>query len=100
MPTDFDGLPAADLVTRGIEDAREGIPSIPALLVSIAPTRLRSLGVDVKVLSTEPEHALYERLCADNVSDPYARYNSLVRELDSFMEALSMRTNRVRNHRA
>lgn len=94
---DLEGLPGAAMVIRGIRDAEQGIASAEALVVSVAPTRLKSLGLDVVVAAEKPEHALYERLCQDGVADPYARYNALLRELGSFMEALAVRRRSLRH---
>ena len=37
--------------------------------------------------TTDREIALYEHLCSSGVDDAYARYNALLRELTSFLEA-------------
>lgn len=47
-------------------------------------------------LPKEPELALYAKLVEDGASDPYTRYNALLRELDSFLEALEGRRRRER----
>ena len=89
------GLPGATLVERGLADAHRGVWSAEALLLAVAPSRLRGLGIDVpEPLPADPELALYTRLQHDGVEDPYARYNALLRQLDSFLEALTARRRR------
>ncbi len=88
-------LPGATLVERGLADARRGVWSAEALLLAVAPSRLRQLGIEVpEPLPSDPELALYARLQREGASDPYARYNALLRELDSFLEALTARRRR------
>lgn len=101
MPTDIAGLPGAELVRDGLRDQRDGATTIAQLVVSLVGTRLRGAGLmlDVPVESAagDAEHALYRALEADpTVSDPYYRYNSLKRELDSFLAALEARQRRAR----
>ena len=89
------GLPGEPLIRRGLADAREGAWTPEALLIAIAPTRLRELGLEVPdELPRDAELALYARLQADGEDDPYARYNALLRELGSFLEALESRRRR------
>lgn len=95
MP-DLTGLPGAENVERGVRDLHTGNITAEALLVSMAPTRLRELGIviDNEVeLPQEPEIALY-RLLGKKHDDPYYRYNALRRELDSFIAALQSRESR------
>ena len=99
MTVDFDGLPGAERVLKGVEDLNRGVRSIEALLVAAAPQRLRENGIDLHedaLLPIEPELALYEALGAESDEDPYPRYNALRRELDSFMNALEARLSRAR----
>ncbi len=99
MTIDFDGLPGAERVLKGVEDLHRGIRSIEALLVAAAPQRLRECGLEIRddaSMLTEPELALYEALGAESDGDPYPRYNALRRELDSFMNALEARLTRAR----
>jgi hypothetical protein len=42
-------------------------------------------------LPADAELELYRTLCASGVRDPYGRYNSLLRELVSFEQALEHR---------
>ena len=96
-PDDLTGLPGAEWIRRGLTEAREGRWTAEALAVAVAPTRLRALGLDVAGdLPQDVEIALYMRLHRDGVDDPYARYNALLRELDSFIEALEGRRRRER----
>lgn len=96
-PNVLEGLPGADWVLRGLTDARADRWSAEALAVAVAPTRLRGLGLDVPTdLPEAPELALYASLQHAGVDDPYGRYNAMLRELDSFIEALEGRRRRER----
>ncbi|NOY92606.1 MAG: hypothetical protein GXP55_15550 [Deltaproteobacteria bacterium] len=89
------GLPGAERALRGLADARDGIWSAEALVIAMAPTRLRQLGLEVPHdLPSDAELALYAQLARDGVADPYARYNALLREFDSFLESLTARRRR------
>ena len=84
------GIPGEHLVRQGFSDLRRGQFTIPACLVSIAKTRLCSSGVfdcAALVFVPDPEHELY-RLLRQEGGDAYSRYNSLLRELVSFCQAL------------
>lgn len=97
---DLDGLPGAALVHRGLEDLVRGTRSAEALTVALASGRLRRCGFDLpeeSALSNERELALYALLVARGEPDPYARYNALRRELDSFLEALESRLRRAQD---
>ncbi len=88
------GLPSAHLVERGIEDLRTGILSEEALLVIIAAPRLRFLGLripDTTPLETDAEISLYRKLVAEGRADAYSYYNSLIRAIVSFSQALEGR---------
>lgn len=97
--TDLAGLPGAALVRRGLEDLAERRLSVEALTVAIASERLRRLGIGLAPaeLPRDRELALYAALRARHEvgTDAYARYNSLRRELDSFLEALEARRRRA-----
>ena len=90
---DLTGLPGEHLVRRGQQDLVAGEVTIAAMVVSVASDRLRSLGVDLQALpesAASPrqcEMTLYELLLDAQVKDPYSRYNALLRELGSFLEA-------------
>ena len=93
-PPSFEGLPGAELVQQGLAELDSGRVGIYALLLAAATTRLRELGVPVPLSAKdieEPEMSLYSELCKSMTGpgdDPYYRYNSLRRELDSFISTL------------
>ena len=95
MAAELDGLPGAELVRVGVAARARGERTVAALVVSLAPTRLTAVGVEVPVVDGWPEEvelALFEALRADpSVDDAYARYNALRRELDSFLAAAEHR---------
>ncbi len=95
---DLEGLPGAELVRRGLEDLSRTPLSAEALTLSIASTRLRRLGIELPeeaMFPTDRELALYALLCEDGKNDPYFRFNSMKRALDSFVEALEARRRRT-----
>ncbi len=97
---DLECLPGAELVRRGLEDLSRKRLSAEALTLSLASTRLRRLGIELPDEGTFPadrELALYALLCADGEDDPYFRFNSMKRALDSFVEALEARRRRREN---
>lgn len=89
---DLGGLPGARRVERGVRDLNEGRLSTEALLVAVAASRLRALGLGVrKALPEDPDLALYASLRDHPSGDPYYRYNALRRELDGFISAAEAR---------
>jgi hypothetical protein len=94
----IEDLPGAELVLQGLADLREGRwPTVGALLVAIARPRLLALGLDVPSIpeqAAEHELALYRELRAAGSGDAYSRYNSLLRRLVSFEQALEQRVYR------
>lgn len=94
MKTDdlISGLPGETLVRQGLADLKSGKNTAPACLVNIARTRLSNAGLlERSAPSTpEPELQLY-RLLRREDGDAYSRYNSLLRELISFEQALDHR---------
>jgi hypothetical protein len=92
------GLPGEPLVRQGLADLRSGKPTAPAWLVSIARARLGQAGLlfPATPVAPEPELQLY-RLLRREGGDAYSRYNSLLRELISFEQALDRRTSRRSN---
>src|SRR5690242_2828421 len=86
------GLPGELLVRQGLADLRSGKETAPAFLVSIARSRLGNAGLLDSSTPTapEPELQLYRLLCREG-GDAYSRYNSLLRELISFEQALDRR---------
>ena len=91
---ELDGFPGGDLVRQGIADLRRGATTVPGCLVRIARTRLQYAAIIPKdvvfEISTEPERDLYRLLLAEP-GDAYSRYNSLIRELVSFENAVDSR---------
>ncbi len=77
-------LPGANLVARGLDDLRQGIETIEALLVAIGRPRLVRLGFEVPIRYEEPEVRLYERLAEEHPDSAHSRYTALVRRLVSF----------------
>jgi len=90
----YAGLPGADLVAEGVRDLAAGVESVPALLVSVAASRLTAVGLEVAVPSGRPAHRLYDLLAADNPRTAHSRYNALVGRLASFARAAERATAR------
>jgi hypothetical protein len=86
---DWDALPGGALVRRGVEDLDRGEVTDASLLVSLAATRLRSLGVELHDPTSDADHRLWELLAEDDVDGAHGRMNALVRELVSFERALA-----------
>lgn len=82
-------LPGGAIVEEGLRDFAEGRQTISACLVEIARGRFARAGF-MSVEAAPPQIAaelrLYRLLRLEG-SDPYSRYNALVRELDSFAAA-------------
>ena len=85
---DTAALPGGDLVEHGVADLAAGVESVEALLVSLAATKLRRLGLDVPPALEDPELRLYQLLAADGEDTAHGRYNALVRRIVSFERAL------------
>jgi hypothetical protein len=86
----FDSLPGAELVEKGLDDLAGGVRSAAALLVAIGAPRLRELGVEVPACPVEkPEHALYALLAESAGNAAHSQYNALIRRLVSFERALA-----------
>ncbi|HEX2085338.1 MAG TPA: hypothetical protein VHF89_06625 [Solirubrobacteraceae bacterium] len=84
----FDGAPGADLVAAGLDDLARGRETAEALLVCMARTRLRSVGVEVPAVAVDhPSHRLYDLLAEDDPLTAHGRFNALVRRLASFARA-------------
>jgi hypothetical protein len=87
------GLPGEALLRKGLDDFQSGRCTVAACLVMIARPRLVEAGLisvhGADVIS-EPERELY-RLLRQQESDAYSKYNSLIRELVSFEQALDHR---------
>jgi len=100
MP-DLQGLPGSERVRQGLADLQAGRPSVEALWLAAAATRLRFLGLPVPAaprLPEEPEIGLYKALGTES-EDPYYRYNALRAELDSFLEGLEARVGRTQERK-
>jgi hypothetical protein len=94
---DVGGLPGEWLVRKGLADLAKGELTPEALTLSLATQRLGRLGIEIRThaaLPRERELALYAALTAAGVGDPYSRYNALIRELGSLLEALERRVRR------
>ena len=89
---DFDTLPGGDLARQGLDDLSAGRASEYALLVLLARPRLIALGLPVpepcQPISGLVSHALYDYLADRYGPDAYSRYNSLLRRMASFAQAL------------
>lgn len=88
---DLGALPGGDLVMQGLRDLHAGAETAAALLVEIARPRLEAAGVKVprsEAGRTDAELRLYAQLVADGADDPYGRYNSMLRRLQSCEAAL------------
>ncbi len=90
-PEVFDGLPGADLIQKGLLDARAGRETVESLLIEIAQPRLRWIGLSVPYFHEQPldaEMRLYHLLGREFGPEAYGQYNSLLRRLSSFNRAL------------
>jgi hypothetical protein len=88
MP-ELTGLPGAELVRQGLADLDSGIETVPALLVTMARSRLRRLGIPVPTRDLpDAELRLYRALCQEDPAAAYGRYNALLRRLVSLARAL------------
>jgi hypothetical protein len=87
-------LPGSELILPGLEDLAQGKnDTIGALLIAIASIRLTKAGLDIpKVpLAAEPEITLYDNLQGDR-DDAYSYYNALLNSLNSFCNALELKS--------
>lgn len=80
-------LPGHELVLAGLADLADGRETECAMLVAMASTRLRALGIDVPPsIATRPSHRLYE-LISERGAGAHSRYNALVARMVSFARA-------------
>jgi hypothetical protein len=87
----LDQLPGAELIRRGLEDARSGRLSVERCLVEIARPRLERSGLlEPAPHRLDSEIQLYH-LLGQETPNPHGRYKSLLRELVSFEHALDHR---------
>jgi hypothetical protein len=80
-------LPGGALVKQGAEDLNAERESVEALLVSIGAPRLRSVGIELSLPITSPEHKLYALLAREKGDAAHSAYNALIRRLVSFERA-------------
>ena len=98
---DLRGLPGEALVRAGLSDLAAGLYTPAALTLCTASDRLLQLGIELPALprgaalARQCELALYEKLVESGESDAYGRYNALLREFVSFLEAAEGRRRRV-----
>ncbi len=81
-------LPGKDLVASGIAALERGEHTIEALLVALARTRLRAIGLEIPEAADsikEPNLALYAAVCESGGG--HSQYNALQRRLTSFARA-------------
>ena len=98
---ELEGLPGEALIRAGLSDLVAGRVTPSALTLSTASDRLRELGIELPALppgaavARQCELALHDKLVQTGEVDPYARYNALLRELTSFLEAAEGRRRRA-----
>lgn len=92
--SDLQGYPEGALIASGLRDHAEGKVSVGSCLVAIARSGFRARGLlcDADTPGclfriAEPEHRLYALLGQVPGTDPYSRYNALLRGLSSFLRA-------------
>lgn len=83
-----DFLPGADLVCKGIADLNCGIVTEESALVSIGAHRIRRAGIEVPAGIPDPEGRLYAMISRTHGNGAHSYYNSLIRRLVSFEQAL------------
>ncbi|MEO8500766.1 MAG: hypothetical protein ABI565_07610 [Vicinamibacteria bacterium] len=83
----MDGLPGAELITKGLADLARGEETVESLLVSIGGPKLRSLGLEFTERFENPEHRLYFLLGQQHGDNAHGQYNALVRRLVSYERA-------------
>jgi hypothetical protein len=81
------GLPAAELIEKGLADLAEGAAMVESLLVSVGAPRLCMLGFELEPPFEDAEERLYLLLAASEPCGAHARYNAPVRRLVSFERA-------------
>ncbi len=82
-------LPGGDLIVTGLNELRQGLETVPSLLVSIGAPRLRRLGYAVPPGLPEPEQRLDALHAREHGAAAHSRYNALIRRLVSFERAAS-----------
>jgi hypothetical protein len=87
---DWSDLPLGEAMKQGLHDVEHGIESVEAQLVWIGRYRMMDVGLVVPLPPPSPisaEERLYY-LLGETEAEPYGRYNSLKRQLTSFLRAL------------
>jgi len=89
-------LPGEELVEQGLADLTQGRKTDCAWLVLIANPRLRRLGISITVPDwPRPyEHQLYARLEERLGDGAHSHYNSLLRRMASYAQALEQEQSR------
>ncbi len=81
-------FPGADVIVEGLADLARGEETLASLLVSIAPSRLASVGVPLpRPPFEDPELRLYGRLAQRHGDGAHSKYNAWLRQLVSFIRA-------------
>ena len=95
--TDYLCLPGGELILQGLADGQVDRLTPEACLIAIAKGRLTDAGLPIPPGNDiqEPELQLYA-LLQKQPGDAYSRYNSLIRQLISFSQALESQNYRAR----
>jgi len=91
---EWDDLPGAELVRKGLRDAELGNITPESLLLEVGKARLEACGIVVPPQLSCQEDAelrLYRLLGALEPSDTYSAYRSLLRRFISFEAGLERR---------
>jgi hypothetical protein len=82
----MEDLPGGEIIAQGLEDLERGVESPQALLVSMAATRLRDLGLTLPdAIPSSPEVKLYRLLTVEHGAGAHSKYNAWRRRLASFL---------------
>jgi hypothetical protein len=83
------GLPAQQIIRKGIDDLGNNVESIESLLVQIGWPRLKFLGAPIKQSwrDIDADRRLYSRLYLSDGHEAHSQYKSLLRQLSSFARA-------------
>ena len=86
-------LPGAELVSKGLKDFDQKKRTAESLLLLIGAPRLRQIGFSIPISNEPdgPELALYRLLLKKKEIDAYSLYNSYIRRLISFEQAMEAR---------
>lgn len=87
-----EGLPGAEIVSKGLADLARGEETVESLLVSIGAHRIGSCGIDVPSPIPDPEDRLYLLLARQFGDAAHSRYNAWIRRLVSFERAFECAT--------